>query len=118
MILGAGPRHIQQTSFALWTTFDTIWRLSGEKEIDVFYPAKRASLALSYLTTEVALLRNPREEEEHWKELETQIARACRLGNFGFGIFEITRFVLNTNYRILQSFYPEPTEHENPIIKE
>ena len=117
MRIGINQKNLQNTTLLLWDTFDNIWKLSGEQEFDVFYPVKRSSLAIAYLTTEIILLRTPENIEQHWVSLESQIIRMCQAGKTAANLYEFSKFFLNTNYRILQSFYPEPTVHENPILK-
>lgn len=115
MRIGARPNNISNTTNLLWSTFDTIFKLSGEKNPDFLYPIKRTTLAMSYFSTEVALLNFPGNEEEHWRNLESQIIRTFHLGSIGANLLEVGKFVMKTNYRVLESFYPEPTSHKHPI---
>lgn len=117
MRIGANSQNLITTTNALWSTFDSIWKLAGEKNVDVFYPVKRGSLAMIYLTTEVKILKNPEKVEECLKEMEEKMMRSFDAGKVAENFLETAKFVANANYRILQSFYPEPGIHQNPINK-
>ncbi|OMJ71412.1 hypothetical protein SteCoe_30372 [Stentor coeruleus] len=117
MKIGANPQNIITTTNTLWNTFDSIWKLAGEKNVDTFYPIKRGSLAMIYLTTEVKIVKNPHKVEECWKEMEEKMMKSFDAGKVAENVFETMKFVANANYRILQSFYPEPSSHQNPINK-
>jgi ubiquinone biosynthesis protein COQ9 len=117
MRIGLYPKNLSNTTLILWNTFDNIWKLSGEQEFDLFYPLKRSSFALIYFRTEVGILRNPEKTEEQWSNLESQLIRSFQLGTITSNLYEISSFIVSTNYRILQSFYPEPVNHKNPINK-
>jgi rpsU-divergently transcribed protein len=117
MRIGARPAHILSTTNALWTTFDAIYALSGEQQYDVLYPLKRTSLALMFVATEVELVRNPEKAEETFGNMETRIIRSFQGGMIAENMLEVAKFVGKANYRVLQSLYPEPREHKNPIVK-
>ena len=70
-----------------------------------------------YFTTEINILKSPEKIEEHWNYLESQIIRSFQVGTVASNLYIFSKFVANTNFSVLQSFYPEPGTHKNPINK-
>lgn len=116
MLLGARPPYLGTTWSLLWSTWDLIWRRCGEEVAEPRHSIRRLALGNLHLATEVYMLNDNSENyRDSWLFLQNRVNNMFTLGNFVYTGIDLSSFVLKANYRILESYYPQPTSHENPI---
>mmetsp|Transcript_24373 Transcript_24373/g.24100 ORF Transcript_24373/g.24100 Transcript_24373/m.24100 type:complete len:123 (+) Transcript_24373:332-700(+) len=122
MTLSASPSNVLNTTRILLNTWDTVLNLSGEKPSPFHYVipqflAARAAYGKAYLFTEVYFLTDSPDYSKTWSFLEGQIDSLYLQKSAVNTFFDLAQFTLKAQFKVLESFYPQPKIHNNPIVK-
>ncbi|CAG9321143.1 COQ9_2 [Blepharisma stoltei] len=122
MTMGASPSNVFNTTKILWDTWDLILNLSSETPSLQYFAIPqhllaRAAYGRAYLFTEIYFLTDSPDFSHTWKFLEGQVDSLYQQKSAVNTLLDISQFTLNAQYRVLESFYPQPKFHNNPIVK-